>query len=159
MVQPVNPDTDKCPIRMPYHLPAVPAYFHDTFYYVSDMPRAVAFYRDLLGMRVVPEDTFARWTTLKMSDRSGETPLGLFSTDGQPVPTVAADPAILARIGATITLAFSPQEFEAQVAILRAAQVSFPIEVNEQYGYPLCVIADPDQNHIMLIAPPQKEPS
>lgn len=42
-------------------LPAIKMSFDAVFYYVSDLERAVAFYRDVLGLRLVSRDFLARF--------------------------------------------------------------------------------------------------
>lgn len=63
----------------------------DVYYNAQEMKRALAFYRDLLGLRVVYESE--DWCTLEI----GSVHIGLESTDGKPVPRVRG-------AGATLTL-------------------------------------------------------
>ncbi len=58
---------------------------NDVYYNVEDMERAVAFYRDVLGLRVIDQNPY--WTSLDL----GGVKVGLHWTEGGKVPYVGRD--------------------------------------------------------------------
>lgn len=115
----------------------------DVHYTVSDMPRAVTFYREVLGMRVL--DTNPAWTSL---DFFGSR-LGLHGNDGDavaPVPHDAHGP----RAGAVLTLRST--DIEADVDYLRRNGVTIVGRSDNDWGR-LAVFRDPDGNFLKLMQP------
>ena len=117
----------------------------DVYYNVRDMQRAVAFYRDVLGMRVLDSNDW--WTSLEFFG----TRIGLHWTGGAPVPAVLHDDHG-ARQGATLTLRST--DLDADLAYLQAAGALLLGSSNNPWGR-LAVIADPDGNLLKLMQPPQ----
>jgi len=115
----------------------------DVYYNVSDMERAVAFYRDVLGMVVVHGDDW--WTSL----RCGSVTVGLHGTQGKPVPPVPAD-AHGAHTGGTLSL--STDDFEADRNRLADAGTKFLGESENPWGRVL-IFEDPDGNILKLMTP------
>jgi catechol 2,3-dioxygenase-like lactoylglutathione lyase family enzyme len=115
----------------------------DVHYTVSDMPRAVTFYREVLGMRVL--DTNPAWTSL---DFFGSR-VGLHGNDGRadaPVPHDAHGPIA----GAVLTL--HSTDIEADVAYLRRSGVPIVGRSDNDWGR-LAVFRDPDGNFLKLMQP------
>lgn len=102
---------------------------------VSDMERAVAFYRDDLGLKVVEHD--GDWTEVSAGDQriglnARETPSG----EG----------------GAVI--AFSVDDLDATVAQLRERGVTFTGEISEHPWGRVAPFSDPDGNDLQVYAAP-----
>lgn len=70
---------------------------HDIYYNVTDMNKAVAFYKEALHMTVEHESE--HWTSM----RCGEVMIGLHWSEGQEIPTFPRD-AHGAHCGGTLTL-------------------------------------------------------
>ncbi|HYE78398.1 MAG TPA: VOC family protein [bacterium] len=117
----------------------------DFYYNVQDMDRAVAFYRDVLGMAV--EDSSEWWSSL----RCGGQRIGLHGTGGQPVPAVPRD-SHGAHAGGTLTL--GTDDIEAAVARLRAAGVPLLGDVMREEWGSIAVFEDPDGNVLKVMQPP-----
>ena len=103
---------------------------------VTDMERAVGFYRDTLGLEVNEHD--GDWTEVTAGDQriglnEGESPAG----DG----------------GAVIAFAVEG-ELEQAVAELTAAGVKFPGEISDHPWGRIATFKDPDGNDLQLYAPP-----
>lgn len=77
----------------------------DVYYNAQDMKRALVFYRDTIGLRVVYES--GDWCTLELRGVR----IGLESTDGQPVPR---------EPGAGATLTLKTDDVRGDVARLKA---------------------------------------
>ncbi len=118
----------------------------DVYYNVQDMARAVAFYRDVLGVRVVEGDEW--WTSLDV----GGVRVGLHGTGGDPVPRVARD-AHGAHAGATLTLAVA--DIRAAAEGLRAAGAKLLGEIEDAPWGSLVAFEDPDGNVLKLMQPPR----
>ena len=102
---------------------------------VTDMGRAVSFYRDDLGLQVVDHD--GDWSEVTAGDQriglnEGESPAG----DG----------------GAVI--AFGVDDLDATVGTLKEAGVEFTGEVSEHPWGRIAPFKDPDGNDLQLYAPP-----
>ena len=102
---------------------------------VTDMGRAVAFYRDDLGLEVVDHD--GDWSEVTAGDQriglnEGESPAG----DG----------------GAVI--AFGVDDLDKTVDSLKEAGVEFTGEVSEHPWGRIAPFKDPDGNDLQLYAPP-----
>ncbi|MFN3566954.1 MAG: VOC family protein [Burkholderiaceae bacterium] len=118
----------------------------DVHYYVADMTRAVAFYRDVLGMQVL--DSNAWWTSLECFGAR----IGLHWTGGEPVPAAAAD-AHGARHGATLTLRST--DLDADLAYLTRCGATVVGRSDHPWGR-LAAIRDPDGNVLKLMQPPSR---
>jgi catechol 2,3-dioxygenase-like lactoylglutathione lyase family enzyme len=116
----------------------------DVTYNVANMDRAVAFYRDVLGMRVL--DTNPWWSSL---DCFGAR-IGLHGGDGRPVPAVPRD-AHGALAGATLTLRST--DLDADVAHLRRNGVEVVATSDNPWGR-LAVFLDPEGNVLKLMQVP-----
>ena len=114
----------------------------DVYYNVQDMDRAVRFYRDQLGLRVV--DTSPHWTSLDV----GGARLGLHWTEGQPVPPIPRD-AHGAHAGGVVT--FKVTDIEKAQATLQLAGVKFLAGVTRNPWGSLAVFEDPDGNVLKLM--------
>lgn len=102
---------------------------------VTDMDKAVAFYRDDLGLEVVDHD--GQWSEVTAGDQriglnSAESPSG----DG----------------GAVI--AFGVDDIEATVASLKDKGVEFTGELSEHPWGRIAPFKDPDGNDLQVYAPP-----
>lgn len=102
---------------------------------VTDMARAVSFYRDDLGLEVLDHD--GDWSEVTAGDQriglnEGESPEG----DG----------------GAVI--AFGVDDLDATVDSLKEAGVEFTGEVSEHPWGRIAPFKDPDGNDLQLYAPP-----
>jgi catechol 2,3-dioxygenase-like lactoylglutathione lyase family enzyme len=115
----------------------------DVHYNVADMPRALAFYRDVLGMRVV--DTNPWWTSL---DCFGSR-IGLHGSDGNAVAAVPHD-AHGPLCGAVLTLRST--DIDADVDYLRRNDVAVVGRSDNEWGR-LAVFRDPDGNFLKLMQP------
>ena len=102
---------------------------------VSDMPRAVAFYRDDLGLDVLEHD--ADWSEVT----AGEQRIGLNARESP-----AGDG------GAVI--AFAVDDLEATVSELKAKGVEFAGELSEHPWGRLAPFKDPDGNDLQVYALP-----
>ena len=103
---------------------------------VTDMERAVAFYRDKLDLEVVDHD--GDWSEVTAGDQriglnSSESPAG----DG----------------GAVI--AFAVDDIEATVDALKGKGVEFAGELSEHPWGRIAPFKDPDGNDLQVYAPPQ----
>ncbi|MGL4574785.1 MAG: VOC family protein [Burkholderiaceae bacterium] len=114
----------------------------DVYYNVADMPRAVAFYREVLGMKLVFGDAW--WTRMEC----GGVGVGLHKS-GAPVPAIAHD-AHGAHVGATLTL--KSDAFDADCARLEAAGVKFLSKTDNPWGK-VGVFQDPDGNILKIMQP------
>lgn len=118
----------------------------DVYYNVQDMERAVAFYRDVLGMRVV--DCNPWWSSLEFFG----TRIGLHGTGNAPVPPVPRD-AHGALAGATLTLRST--DLDADVAYLKRNGVAVLGTRDNDWGR-LALFTDPEGNLLKLMQPPEK---
>ena len=137
------------------------------FYNVSDIRRAVAFYRDLLGLTVTFHRPLAGFSIFPWAElEAGSTTIALVGTAGAPPeevnlssswpehrwvaeqPTYVAPPAGDQQGGATVALAV--EDVCAAVEALRARGVRIVMEPVEAPGCHLAIVADPDGNHVAL---------
>lgn len=117
----------------------------DVYYNVSDMARAVTFYRDVLGLELVEAGEY--WSSFRVGDAS----LGLHWTEGPPVPPVPRD-SHGAHAGGTLT--FATDDIDASLTTLRDRSVRILGTLNEPWGR-LVVFEDPDGNVLKIMAPPE----
>lgn len=106
--------------------------FDCVFYYVSDLDRAVRFYQDVLGFKVVSHDFVTR--------------LEVGGVRFELVPTT--DPAKL-RGGGNARLSLAVDDMNAAIAELRKKGLT-PAEVQDKHTGLLSFFADPDGNEICL---------
>lgn len=118
---------------------------HDVHYDVADMPRAVAFYRDVLGMQVLDSNEW--WTSLECFGAR----IGLRQTGGAAPPVAADEPG--ARHGATLTLRST--DLDADLEYLERCGVRALGRSDNPWGR-LAAIRDPDGNVLELIQPPSR---
>jgi catechol 2,3-dioxygenase-like lactoylglutathione lyase family enzyme len=116
----------------------------DVYYNVRDMGRAVTFYRDVLGMRVLDANEW--WTSLEFFGAR----VGLHWTGGAPVPAVLHDDHG-ARHGATLTLRST--DIDSDLAYLARCGVQALGRSDNPWGR-LAVICDPDGNLLKLMQVP-----
>ncbi|MBI2434894.1 MAG: VOC family protein [Candidatus Hydrogenedentes bacterium] len=113
----------------------------NVFYFVSDMGRAAAFYRDVLGL--TPICLGDNWSTF---DVGGFT-LGLHSTQGRPLlQNVVGEKGVIA--GAQVTLRVD--DVHRAYAELTQRGVEFVTPVIEQPWADLAKFVDPDGNRLNL---------
>lgn len=115
----------------------------DLYYNVQDMERAVAFYRDRLGMQAIEQSPY--WSAMAC----GGLRIGLHWTGGDPVPAIPRD-AHGAHAGATLTL--RSDGIDGDERALRAGGVQILARLNEEWGK-LVVFTDPDGNVLKLMQP------
>jgi catechol 2,3-dioxygenase-like lactoylglutathione lyase family enzyme len=115
----------------------------DVYYNVRDMQRAVAFYRDVLGMRVLDSNDW--WTSLEFFGAR----IGLHWTGGAPVPPVLHDDHG-ARHGATLTLRST--DLDADLSYLQRVGCPILSRSDNPWGC-LAVLTDPDGNILKLMQP------
>jgi|DewCreStandDraft_5_1066085.scaffolds.fasta_scaffold00440_61 predicted enzyme related to lactoylglutathione lyase len=115
----------------------------DVYYYVKDMRRAVAFYRDTLGLRLLSESD--HWSVFDV----GGVRLGLHTAGGNVIRSSPDENGIYA--GATVTL--KVRDIRREVERLQRAGVNFMGELlDEPFGI-LGAFKDPDGNVIKLMEP------
>jgi len=113
----------------------------NVFYFVSDMKRAVAFYRDVLGLTLVSEGE--RWSLFDL----GGIRLGLHTTAGKPLlQNAVGERGVIA--GAQVTLRVT--DVHAACATLRARGVEFVSGVIAQPGGEIAKFRDPDGNRLNI---------
>jgi catechol 2,3-dioxygenase-like lactoylglutathione lyase family enzyme len=115
-------------------------------YNVQNMDRALAFYRDVLGMRVL--DTNRWWTSLEFFGSR----VGLHGSEGAPVAPVAHD-AHGALAGATLTLRST--DLDADVEHLRRSGATVLSRSDSDWGR-LAVFLDTEGNVLKLMQPPNR---
>jgi lactoylglutathione lyase len=111
-----------------------------TIILVSDLPRSVHFYRDLLGLPQVAETR--DWAEFRL----GDTRIAL---------QAGGDPTLADHQSAAghINLSFEVEDVVEAYEILKAAGVSFIRPPAEQdFGF-LAVFTDPDGREIMIVEP------
>ncbi|MDZ7653397.1 MAG: VOC family protein [Burkholderiaceae bacterium] len=116
----------------------------DVHYCVRDMQRAVAFYRDVLGMRVLDSNDW--WTSLEFFGAR----IGLHWTGGAAVPPVLHDERG-ARHGATLTLRST--DLDADLGYLQKMGCPLLGRSDNPWGR-LAALTDPDGNVLKLMQPP-----
>lgn len=118
----------------------------DVYYNVSNMERAVAFYRDVLGMRVIDSNPW--WSSLDcFGARIGlHAHPGQDGTDGKPV--AAPRDAHGAHAGATLTLRST--DLDADVAYLRSSGAEVVSSSDNPWGR-LAVFLDTEGNVLKLM--------
>lgn len=119
----------------------------DVYVNVASMGRALAFYRDTLGLTVTDESE--HFTGLEV----GGVRIGLHWTGGSSVPYVPRD-AHGAHAGATIT--FRVDNIKSARTMMEKAGVPLLGHSENPWGN-ILVIEDPDGNVIKLMAPPSDE--
>ena len=106
-------------------------------YAVTDFDRALAFYRDVIGLPltfVLPEGEGLRWAEFEIGGAAlciGKAPDWKHSADG-------------------CTVALEVEDFEAAVAKLRAANVTITMEPMDTGVCQMAGIADPDGNPLLI---------
>lgn len=113
---------------------------HDIYYNVTDMKRAVAFYRDTLNMKVSFESE--HWTSM---DCEGVM-VGLHWSEGLEIPSFPRD-AHGAHCGGTLTLA--SDDVTADRKVLEEAGAKILGEMDEAWGHML-IFEDLDGNVLKL---------
>jgi catechol 2,3-dioxygenase-like lactoylglutathione lyase family enzyme len=116
----------------------------DVHYNVQDMERAVRFYGDVLGMRVVDSNRW--WTSLEFFGAR----VGLHGSEGRPVPAVPRD-AHGALAGATLTLRSTDRDADVQYLVRSGATV---LSTSDHDWGRLAVFLDSEGNVLKLMQPP-----
>jgi catechol 2,3-dioxygenase-like lactoylglutathione lyase family enzyme len=116
----------------------------DVYYNVQDMTRAVRFYSDVLGLRVVEETPY--WSAFDV----GGVRFGLHWTGGDPVPAIGHD-SHGAHNGASVTLRV--EDVDAAAEILRGKGVELVGAVAHESWGDLVTFRDPDGNVLKLMRP------
>lgn len=111
----------------------------DVYYNAQDIKRALRFYRDLLGLRVVSESE--DWCTLEI----GGVRIGLESTDGEPVPQVR---------GAGATLTLRSTDIRGDVERLREKGVRFLGNIGHYEWGSVVEFEDSEGNLLKLLEEP-----
>lgn len=115
----------------------------DFNYNVSHMERAIKFYTEALGMKLLKEGEV--WSTLECCGVE----VGLHWTRGEPVKKVSAD-IHGAQAGGTLTLRSSDVSADRSLLEQRGAKIVG--EQDEAWGH-LLVFEDPDGNVLKLMHP------
>lgn len=118
----------------------------DVYYNVSNMDKAVNFYRDVLGMKLIVSSPY--WSALEI----GGVHIGLHWSEGERVPAISFDEHG-ARSGATLTL-FSDDIAE-DTRWLVTHGVEIVGQLDEEWGK-LTVFQDPDGNILKLMQPAEE---
>lgn len=116
--------------------------FRDIYYNVTDMKRAVAFYR-ALGLEPAYEDDY--WTTMTM----GALNLGLHWSEGESIPSTPRDSHGQA-CGGTLTL--QSDDIKADRKLLESLEAKILGEADAPWGHML-VFEDLDGNVLKLMNP------
>lgn len=117
----------------------------DIYLNVQDMDRAVAFYREVLGLRIAESDAW--WT----SCYAGTFRIGLHGTGGQPLPPIPHD-AHGPHCGAILT--FAVADIDAAVARLRSHGVTVLGEISRNPWGDIAVFQDSEGNILKLMQRP-----
>lgn len=113
----------------------------DIYLNVSDMDRAVSFYRDVLGLKITEQDQY--WTAMGV----GGVRIGLHWSEGADIPFVPRN-AHGAFAGATLTLRSS--DLDADTQRLKNSGTTILGQSDEHWGR-LTVFEDPDGNVLKLM--------
>lgn len=108
----------------------------DVYYEVVDMKRALAFYRDVLGLRVTDEDE--DWSSLEV----GGLRVGLDTTEGRPTSGRAI-------------LTLKSNDIQADVRRLRAKGVKFFGEIGDYDWGSVVSFEDSEGNVLKLMQTPR----
>ncbi len=108
----------------------------DVYYEVQDMKRAVAFYRDLLGLRVTEESE--HWSAFNV----GGLRVGLDSTEGKPTPKRAI-------------LTLKTNDIRADAKRLRDKGIRFVGEIGDYDWGSVVTFEDSEGNFLKLMQPPK----
>jgi len=112
--------------------------FAFTAYPVTDLPRARAFYENLLGLKPAATwgDATQGWIEYELGD--GCLAISNFSADKwKPAP---GGPS----------LALEVADFDAAVSALRAAGVAFAVEPMDSGACRMAIVSDPDGNSLII---------
>ncbi|HTL51297.1 MAG TPA: VOC family protein [Planctomycetota bacterium] len=120
--------------------------------YVDDLPRAIAFYRDLLGLEAMTGDP-ARFQSLCAGDRQV---LLLFKRGGTLQPAVVPGGIIPPHDGSGphhIAFGIATAAYEPWLARLRAAGIEIESETAWERGGRSLYFRDPDGHAVELVTP------
>lgn len=119
--------------------------------YARDLPRLIAFYRDVVGMNEsfrFPDDGEPAFVTLSWGGGS----LGLGTYDV--TPGLEARDLRVPEAGRGFELCIYVPDVDATVARLQAAGIRILVPpVNQPWGERLAYVLDPEGNTVMLTAP------
>jgi len=108
----------------------------DVYYEVQDMKRAVAVYRDVLGLRVTEESE--DWSAFNV----GGLRVGLDSTEGKPTPKRAI-------------LTLKTNDIRADAKRLRDKGIRFASEIGDYAWGSVVTFEDSEGNFLKLMQPPK----
>lgn len=111
----------------------------DIYYNAQDMGRALGFYRDILGMRVLSES--GDWCMLEI----GGVRVGLESTEGMPVSRDR-------RAGAVLTL--KSTDIREDVRRLKAKDVKFLSDIGDYEWGSVASFEDSEGNYLKILQDP-----
>jgi catechol 2,3-dioxygenase-like lactoylglutathione lyase family enzyme len=122
--------------------------------FVSDQDRAISFYRDKLGLKVVFDQRYGpEFRYVAVARRKGETEIVLF----RPVPSIAAGQLeeLEKRIGIWTGIVFLTDNIENTYQMLCDVGVAFHSKPTRQaWGGIEAIFSDPDGNYFHLVQRP-----
>lgn len=124
----------------------------ESILYVDDLPRAVAFYRDVIGLEPMTGDP-ARFQSLRAGDRQV---LLLFKRGGTLQPTTVPGGVIPPHDGSGphhIAFAIADESYAPWLARLRAAGIAIESETKWERGGRSLYFRDPDGHAVELATP------
>lgn len=122
--------------------------------FVADQERALGFFRDKLGLKVVFDYQYGpefRWLTL--AQQKGQTEIALF----RPVPSIVGDSLekLQERIGVWTGIVFLTEDIHQTYELLRGRGVEFDVKPRKQsWGGWEALFSDPDGNRFHLVQRP-----
>jgi predicted enzyme related to lactoylglutathione lyase len=115
----------------------------DVYYYVTDMRRAVTFYRDLVGLRLLSESD--HWSVFDLAGVR----LGLHAAGGNVIRSSPDGNRTYA--GATVTL--KVRDIRREVERLQRVGIRFVEKVSDEPFGTVAAFVDPDGNVVKLMEP------
>jgi catechol 2,3-dioxygenase-like lactoylglutathione lyase family enzyme len=116
---------------------------------VSDGPKSVAFYRDVLGLTYVGDNPMPVGGGTMYRLMAGESMIKLVQPD--PVPTVAAEPGAIDAARGIRYITFSVDDIDAAVAACRQAGAVVLTEAEVMPGVRIALVQDPDGNTVEFL--------
>jgi catechol 2,3-dioxygenase-like lactoylglutathione lyase family enzyme len=116
----------------------------DIYYNVQDMGRAVQFYTQILGMKLIDSDEW--WSSLECNGVR----IGLHATGGDPVPLIPRD-SHGSLAGATLTL--RSNDIESEHEKLKGLNINILGFHKEHWGA-IIVFEDTEGNVLKIMQPP-----
>lgn len=125
----------------------------ESILYADDLPRAIAFYRDVLGLRLLTGDHGERFQAL---DAGGKGVLLLFKRGGTLVPQSTPGGVIPAHDGHGphhVAFGITAADYEPWRARLAAEGVAIESETHWERGGRSLYFRDPDHHLVELVTP------